>query len=187
MYVGQFIEHFPALNCGHNLAQERVIQDSSTAPTPSQAAILNTFRNEQAKRPIWNGRPSTNRGIPIQLYHPSFGKFLRAVGDDSVEIELEAEDYSAVHSLFHTSAILHSNEGERTQAVRVYLDKATHRQAGRIEVAGMKADGGCEVLCGNQYVLASVEEHKNDMGTGGCDPSHQGALDVRVYNSRPEV
>jgi hypothetical protein len=90
MYVGQVMETPAALKCDRNLAQQRVIKDSSTAPTPSQAAILNTFRNEQEKPPIWNGRPSTNRGIPIQLYHPSFGKFLRAVADDSVEIELEA-------------------------------------------------------------------------------------------------
>jgi hypothetical protein len=157
------------------------------APTPSVAAVLGTFRNEQEKRPIWNGRPSANRGIPIQLYHPSFAKFLRAVRDENIGVNLEAEDYSAVHSLFHASAILHKNEGVRTQAVRVFLDKAIRHQASKIEVEGMKADGGCEVLCGDQYVLGELEEHKNDMGTGGCDPSHQGGLDMRVYYARPEV
>jgi hypothetical protein len=169
------------------LAQQRVIKDSSKAPTPSQAAVLNAFRNEQETRPIWNGRPSGNRGIPIELYHRSFGRFLRAVTDESVEIELTAEDYSAVHSLFAKSAQLYGNEAGRTQAVRVCLDKVIRRQAGRIEVEGMRADGGCLVLCGNEYALGHLEEHKNDVGTGGCDPSHQGAFDIRVYNSRSEV
>jgi hypothetical protein len=100
---------------------------------------------------------------------------------------LEAEDYSATHSLFHESAIIYKSEDDRSEAIRVFLDKAIHRHISKVEVAGMKADGGCEVLCGNVFALVALVEEKNDMGTGGCDASHQCGIDFRVYYVRDRV
>jgi hypothetical protein len=118
-----------------------------------------------------------NRGIPIQLYHSSFAKFLRVVRDGDVQMDLEPEDYAATQSLFHSSATLYPDEASRSQAIRVFLNKAIHRHISSLEIPGMRADGACQVICGD--VLAAAEE-KNEMGTGGCDASHQCGLDFRL-------
>jgi hypothetical protein len=169
------------------LAQVRVIEDALKAPSPPSAAVLNTYRNEQERRPIWNGRPYTNRGIPIQLYHSSFAKFLKAVRDSNVEMDLKPEDYATTQSLFHSSATLYADEGSRSQAIRVFLDKAIHRRVSSLEIPGMRADGACEVICGDLLVVAALEEEKNEMATGGCDASHQCGLDFRFYYARERV
>jgi hypothetical protein len=134
---------------------------------------------------MWNGRPSTHRGIPIQLYHPSFGNFLRAVRDDTVHVK--PEDYAATQSLFHSSAMLYEDEDSRSEEIRIFLDKAIHRQITHLRVPGMKADGACQVSCGNLYALAALEEEMNEIGTGGPDPSHQCGLDFRFYYARERV
>jgi hypothetical protein len=168
-------------------AQRNVIEGALTAPSPSSAAVLNGFLRGQEKCPIWNGRPSMNRGIPIQLYHPSFAKFLRVARTATGEIDLTPEDYSATHSLFHSSAMLYKDEAKRVEGTRVFLDKAIRRAIPALDVPGMKADGACQVFCGNLYALAAAKEDKNEIGTGGCDPSHQCALDFRLYYAKEEV
>jgi hypothetical protein len=150
-----------------SLAQCRLVETALNAPSPSSAAVLNSFIQTQTKHPIWNGRPSEKRGIPIQLYHPAFGKFMQAITDDTVDIGLKPEDYSAVHSLFHRSAVVYDDEALRSSAIRVFLDNAIHHRITTLDMKGMKTDGACQVLCGNLYALAAIEEEKNEIGTGG--------------------
>ncbi len=128
-----------------------------------------------------------NHGIPIQLYHPSFAKFLRVVLDDTVEIDLKPEDYSATHSLFHSSSVLYRDKTERVEANRVFLDKVIGRPIPALDISGMKTDGACQVFCGSLYALAAVKEDTNEIGAGFCDPSHQCALDFRLYYARKGV
>jgi hypothetical protein len=157
------------------------------APSPSSGAILNAFINEQEKRPLWNGRPSTNRGIPIQLYHPTFAKFMRTTSDDTVDIKLDPEGYSAVHSLFHKSAVIYKDETARSNEIRVFLNRAIRHRLATLEAPGMRADGAYEVPCGNLYAVAALEEEKNEIGTGGKDPSHQCGLDYRLFYAHKRV
>ncbi len=128
-----------------------------------------------------------NRGVPIQLYHPSFAKFLRATREDTVEIDLKPGDYSATHSFIHSSAALYTDESRRVEATRVFLDMFLGRPIPGLDICGMRADGACRVFCGSLYALAALKEDKNEIGTGGCDPSHQCALDFRYYYAREEV
>ncbi len=132
-----------------------------------------------------------NRGIPIQLYHPSFAKFLRVVRDDTVGIDLKPEDYSATLSLFHSSAVLYESEAQRVDATRLFLDKVIRHRISALNVSGvkasMKADGAYEVECGSLYALAAIKVDKNEIGTDSRDPSHQCALGFRLYYAREEV
>jgi hypothetical protein len=170
-----------------SLAQGRLVETALKAPSPSSAAVLNAFIQGQTKHPIWNGRPSGKRGIPIQLYHPAFAKFMRSISDDTVDINLKPDDYSAVHSLFDRSAVVYGDEASRSDAIRVFLNQAIHYRIETLEVPGMKADGAYKVLCRNLYALAAIEEEKNEIGTGGCDPSHQCSLDFRLYYAKENV
>ncbi|KAF8222687.1 hypothetical protein L208DRAFT_586157 [Tricholoma matsutake] len=101
-------------------AQNDVMKHALLASSPSSTAALNGFLHEQEKHPIWDGRPSMNRGIPIQLYHPLFANFLRVDHEDTGEIELNPEDYSATHSLFLHSAALYKEEAKCIEATDVY-------------------------------------------------------------------
>jgi hypothetical protein len=157
------------------------------APSASSAAVLNAFINEQEKRPIWNGRPSTNRGIPIQLYHPTFAKFMRAMRDDTVDINLKSEDFSATHSFLQNSAVVYKNEALRSEAIRAFLNKAIHHRIAALKTPTFNADGACQVPCGNLLALAAIEEEKNEIGTGGCGPSHQCGLGFRLYYASENV
>ncbi|KAH9066533.1 hypothetical protein EDB87DRAFT_1586638 [Lactarius vividus] len=66
-------------------AQRTVVEATQTVPPPSSSAVFQNFIGEQKRRPIWNGRPPTNCGIPIQLYHPSFAKIIRIARGDAVK------------------------------------------------------------------------------------------------------
>ncbi|KAH9055212.1 hypothetical protein EDB87DRAFT_1580049 [Lactarius vividus] len=97
-------------------AQASVVSKAKGAPPPSSIAVFPRFYTEQERRPIWNGRPSTNCGIPIQLYHRAFADFLRIARGDIVDIDLKPEVYSATHSLFHSSAAFYLNEASRVES-----------------------------------------------------------------------
>jgi hypothetical protein len=51
------------------------------ALSPSFTAALPAFRNEQAKRPVLNGRPHHNYGLSIGLFHPVFNVFHTAMAE----------------------------------------------------------------------------------------------------------
>jgi hypothetical protein len=128
-----------------------------------------------------------NRGLPIQLFHPSFARFLHRAYNNTVEMDLKPELYSATHSLTHVAAEIYPDEARRVRAVGVFFDKAIGHSIPMLEIPGMRADGACQVFCGNLYVLAAVKEDKNEIGTGGCDPSLQCIMDFRLYCAREEV
>ncbi|KAH8990253.1 hypothetical protein EDB92DRAFT_1799093, partial [Lactarius akahatsu] len=137
-----------------------------------------------------NGRPSTNCGIPIQLYHPSLAKTLRISRGDAVEIDLKPETYSVTHSLSHFSAALYSNEGKRVAATRTPLGVAICHGLSTLSVPcddyTMEFDGGLTEVCGGAQALVVLEVDKNEVGTDGRDPSHQCSLGFRSYYARNE-
>lgn len=88
--------------------------------------------------------------------------------EDTGEIELKPENYSATHSLFLHSAALHKEEAKRMEATNVFLDRAIRRVIPSLELSCMRVDGACRVLCGNLYASAAHKEVKNEVGTGGA-------------------
>ena len=103
-------------------------------------------------------------------------------------MHLGSEDYAATHSLFQASAMLYEHEDERSKAIRTFLIKGIRRHhIATLDGQGMRADGSCQVLCGDLLALAGLEEEKNEIGTGGCDPSHQCGLGYRLYYAQKEA
>ncbi|KAH9000159.1 hypothetical protein EDB92DRAFT_1939906 [Lactarius akahatsu] len=161
--------------------QRASVKAGQTVLPPSSSAVFRPFLAEQTDRPIWNGRPSTNCGIPIQLYHPSFAKFLRISRGDAVEIDLKPKAYSATHSLFHSSAVLYTNKAQRIAGTSMYLGEAIGHRLPPLDVPWgehtMHFDGALREV----GALVVLKEDKNEVGTGGCDPPHQCALGFRTY------
>jgi hypothetical protein len=128
-----------------------------------------------------------NRGLPIQLFHPSFARFMRRAHDNTVKMDLGPEIYSATHSLTHAAAEIYPDEARRAQAVEVFLDKAIGHSIPALDIPGMRTDGAYRVSCGSVYVLAAVKEDKNEIGMGGCDPSLQCTMGFRSYCAGEEA
>ncbi|KAI9456037.1 hypothetical protein BJY52DRAFT_1384109 [Lactarius psammicola] len=185
----KFVEPMELMTLGLTTTQLKTAQDDTVsvgqqAPSPSSAAALGRFLRLQERHPIWNGRPSTNRGIPIQLYHPSFAKFLRNIREDTIEVDLK---YSATHSLFYSSAMVYSNKAERVDSVKLFLEEAIGHEIFAQCVFDLRSNGACTVYCGGLRALAAETEFKNEIGTGGRDPSHHCATFFHSYYSREEM
>lgn len=70
------------------------VQNGINAPPPSSGAQLPAFKHEQEVRPVMNGRPMENCGLPVHLFHPASSHFQRTLVDPN--IELTADDYSSI-------------------------------------------------------------------------------------------
>ncbi|KAI9439820.1 hypothetical protein H4582DRAFT_2075187 [Lactarius indigo] len=172
----------PWTNIGQlETTQALVVNDAVGVPPPSSIATFPRFHAEQKRHPIWNGRPSVNSGIPIQLYHPAFANFLRISREGTVDIDVKPESYSATHSLFHAAADLHDNDAERVTATWTSLGLAIENPLPPLDHHGMHFNGAITEVCGGVPALVALKEDKNEIGTDGCDPSHQCAFGFRSY------
>ncbi|KAG8692343.1 hypothetical protein FRC08_009837 [Ceratobasidium sp. 394] len=143
-------------------------QSSATAAEP------NNFRQQQVSTNyIRNGRPATRTGLPIVLYHPVFGRFLsnlRSTAPISPTIYAQTTRYFAVsQELYETEFGQRSTPTARDQnsreGLQVLLGNFTSRH-----------DGACLI----------VMETKNEIGTGGSDPSIQAAQSYSRYWGDPK-
>ncbi|KAH9046590.1 hypothetical protein EDB84DRAFT_1250076, partial [Lactarius hengduanensis] len=128
-----------------------------------------------------NGRPSTNCGIPIQLYHPAFAKFLRISRGDAVEIDLKPEAYSATHSLFHSSAAQYTDEAQRVAGTSMFLGEAIGHQLPPLDFPKGEYTMHFNGALTEVGALVVLKADKNEVGTGRCDPSYQCASGFRTY------
>ena len=169
--------------------QTEVVMAAQKSPPPSSAAMSHNFRHEQEKHPIWDGRHSVNYSIPVQLYHPAFAKLLSIAKGSTLEIKLNPEDYSTTQSLFHAAAQIYENEAERDEATTVFLDRIIGHGIPALTTSSpvIRTNGTCKVECGNVYALTALKVDKKEIGTGGCDPSHQYTMGYRSYYVRNEV
>lgn len=155
------------------------VQNGINAPPPSSGAQLPAFKHEQEVRPVMNGRPMENCGLPVHLFHPAFSHFQRTLVDPN--IELTADDYSRAYKYMRVSAALYETKALRYDAISTCLREAVC--FGLIPVVnadGTKADGSILTLTLDNYpARAGIYELKNEIGTGSSDPTIQGSLSYR--------
>jgi hypothetical protein len=80
-------------------------------------------------------------------------KFLRSAREDTDEINLKPDDYSATYALFYAYSVLHT--AARVEAVDVFLEKAIGHQIETLNVFEMRADIAYQVSCGNIHTLVA--------------------------------
>ncbi|KAG9120965.1 hypothetical protein FRC07_003280, partial [Ceratobasidium sp. 392] len=150
-------------------------KNSSTWAQPSNFATL----QETPGVGIMNGRPAERNGLPIGLYHPVFDKFLS---------RLETTDLSSIPSgtrtvfldnlkkLLNASPAIYSKEigpNGRDIAIRGHLSTLLGFAMDSVDLNGAKPDG---VVSGSNGAVYMMIEVKNEIGTGGSDPTIQGAI-----------
>jgi hypothetical protein len=157
------------------------------AISPSTAAKMPNLIDQQKKRPVLNGRPADLSGLPIQLYHPVFSAFDEFM--QSSDVLPDAADYATAHTLLVQSAALYPKEEMREEVLLPLLRQALHKPLQRIVNAnGTKSDFSYTVNCEKHLdALAFLGEQKNEIGTGGCDPSVQAGFSYRQFWTEDRV
>jgi hypothetical protein len=138
------------------------------------------FRVEQDKRPVLNGRPSRNFGLPIGLFHDIFNTFEAEWTNQSLPNAGEGL-YTTVKHLFKASADIYENASDRLRAIDPHLVDLLGFSFTVAEAPGVKSDGVLERRCGTSTAYLVIREVKNEIGTAQSDPYHQGSLAYRKY------
>ncbi|CAE7198180.1 unnamed protein product [Rhizoctonia solani] len=137
----------------------------------SSAAMPKTFRVQQAGLDYINiGRPAEKTWLPIVLYHPVFGHFLRRLRSTD---PLDPEVYMRTSNYFHASQDLYVDE-TNPQA----RDEIT--QSRLLGVLGKSLANGVQKGAGPEAGI-HIMEMRNELGTGPSDPSIQAAQSYARY------
>jgi hypothetical protein len=135
---------------------------------------------EQRDRPIANGRPNDEIGPPIYLYHPVFLEFHSKVQEMSVEIP--ADFQLKVYSFLTKASVIYPDERRRREAVDHLLAQILAFPIMATQLLDGTSNNGCITIpTGFRNALLLLLETKNEVGTGGCDPSAQAAYSTRKF------
>jgi hypothetical protein len=124
-----------------------------------------------------NGRP--NHGLPVHLFHPAFSHFQHTLTDPN--INLTADDYIRTHKYMSVSAALYGTKPLRREAILTCLNEVIHFNLIFVANADRtNADGSVVAPTADNYIARSgFHELKNEVGSGGSDPTIQGSLSYR--------
>ncbi|CAE6428928.1 unnamed protein product [Rhizoctonia solani] len=140
-----------------------------TRCSASAAAKPNEFlRQQQGQNYMLNGRPRQHTGPPLVLYHPVFGNFLSNLQSSD---PLCPQFYEHIFGYLWDSQKVYEDEVENGQASD--RDASGLEQLlGKLLKSGVAPDAVATASDGG-YCL--IVEMKNEIGTGGSDPSIQAA------------
>jgi len=176
------------------------VSAAQAAPAPSNVANnVGTYKEEQVKHPIYNGRPIELHGPPVEIYDETLAKLKHDLSDLSNAPEPSADYIVQTANLFHASAPIYNSEPLRTKAVYGLLRwllaadirlsvKASEDKSNRLTTEG---DGAiCETLedvsCGKKTAVVAYLELKNELGLRG-EAGLQAALSLRKHVSQKNV
>ncbi|KAI5117971.1 hypothetical protein M0805_004905 [Coniferiporia weirii] len=160
-------------------AQARDVEMTRKAHRPSFAAPMPAFMMEQKSRPVLNGRPCVNFGLPVGLFHPIFDSFQAAMKDDRTHPD--PETYTLVRELFKASAEIYETEDDRISEIDRHLTPLLGNIFMDVRTPDVKSDGVMVQPCGPSIAYLVIRQVKNEMGTGGADPYNEGSLSYRKY------
>ncbi|KAG8924840.1 hypothetical protein FRC02_010152 [Tulasnella sp. 418] len=159
-----------------------VTNEIANSMAPSSAAQTRNFRRLQTDakgKAILCGRPHTNTGLPIEIYHPAFGQFQKDVRDTTRP--LDPIDIQRTHDFMIESTSFHKNKQDRTYALKGLLGSLLEFPIGdHINRDNTHADGVIKLAVpSGACAFLLIIEMKNEIGEGNSDPFHQGALSYR--------
>ncbi|CAG8682321.1 10353_t:CDS:2, partial [Dentiscutata heterogama] len=158
---------------------QKTIKYSLNADSPSTAAKPEFFFRTQETHPIFNGRPPKNTSPPIFLFNSVFGKFLNDYENETLEIP--SDIYTWTQDLIDGATKYYELECNRAKA---FGERLSERIIPIIvqQYKGKRAcDGLAFVKVENFLAYQLFLEVKNELGSGGCDPTVQGAIYYRDH------
>ncbi|KAF8600633.1 hypothetical protein BDV93DRAFT_419111, partial [Ceratobasidium sp. AG-I] len=122
-----------------------------------------------------NGRPAHQAGLPIGFYHPVFNNFMKnLVSSDPIPVEL----YEQTRELFYVSQDTYPEENLRNAAIVEHLAPLLGESFQESTEIGVQPD---HMITSRDGTCCGLVETKNEIGTGGCDPSIQASLSYSKY------
>ncbi|RIB30445.1 hypothetical protein C2G38_2238221 [Gigaspora rosea] len=144
-----------------------------------------TFFTTQMTNPILNGRPLELTGPPITIYNRVFTKFLEDF--NSIELEVPPDILEWVMDIISTSTDKYLNEDGRMNNMGEILSKIFGTIALTSYGKGCLYDGLLTAKVGLLNAYIGIIEGKNEIVSGGTDPSLQAAIYYRYYWSQTVV
>ncbi|CAG8696441.1 9038_t:CDS:2, partial [Funneliformis caledonium] len=160
------------------------IQEICKMPCPSTSACPRKWEKcNQNPLKIFNLRPPECSGPPVSLFHPVFGQFL--VDYRNYVLNVPAKRYTQVLEFCNIVGQIYQNEGGRQNALRPFFTSLFDG----IQPVSIATDNGSiddDVLLTDNKVFGEkavsiLWEYKNEIGTGGKDPSIQGGCGHAKY------
>ncbi|KAG9081028.1 hypothetical protein FRC06_005896 [Ceratobasidium sp. 370] len=176
--------------CPEQKRTKDTIRRGASASLISQAS---QFRAQQEDgngfpSPIHNGRPRLKTGLPVELYHPVFSDFIRNTRHPK---RPEPSDLRAVEDLLLSAQALYDVEDNRKLEMYKYLGAILDVQI--TQQAIKKCNAGGLILSRRSKSMGltsgycAIVEATNEIGTGDCDPSVQGAESYGHYWSQDSM
>jgi hypothetical protein len=107
-----------------------------------------------------------------------FSQFQRVFQDR--DTRPSAEELAATHQLVAAAAAIYQTEKERTTAIMPLLSKLIGYDLINVRNEDQSISDGVAISnCSGKSATVALAEKKNELGTGGSDPTIQGALSYR--------
>jgi len=171
---------------------DAAVKSAMAKPAPPSAAHITNLLHVQQHNHILISRPHSTRGPPVTIYEPTFAHFRHNV-KRRIELGIPPDYYRIVSAFLFTSCDLYACECERRDALLPILNALL----GRAIIPGKSSEHGCngggtctaKVELGGMGIsaLLMLWELKNEIGTGGCDPSVQASFSFTRWWSENRV
>jgi hypothetical protein len=158
------------------------VKKGLTAKSPSQSAKSTEYRLYQHNSPIYDGRYDLKKSqettaLPIQLYHPVFAHFLDDLSNNS---HAPPKIAKATVSYMKAASAIYDDEATRRQYLQPRLCELLAITLSSVANADKTSPDGMFLVNPTsdlrKSALVLLEEDKNELGDGGCDPSTQAGL-----------
>lgn len=158
----------------YSIDQDQTAAQVRNGVQVSELSKLSEFKKIQEGKdtPLLNGRPFENAGLPVWLYSEAFAFFLKEINAADV---LPTARYLEVEGLLFSAQEIYSNEAKRVTAIKPVLATILNNQILSETIPKCLAGGLISITDGPLHAYSAILEVKNEIGTGGCDPSVQGA------------
>ncbi|CAG8548299.1 7119_t:CDS:2 [Paraglomus occultum] len=168
------------------LEAERLLRLALMQVTRQWLQSQQHFPANKKQKTILNGRPFEQTGPPVVLFHPVFGEFIRDMDDQSLVIP--DKTYQLTEDFLWASAEFYDDEDARKTTIKKILGKIWgHIGSANFGKRDCSSDGVLITNINESVAYRMILEFKNEVGTGGTDPTLQTALYYRGYRSQDDA
>jgi len=161
--------------------QQKNVKKIRGYPSPPSFALLNNFIDYQNKdQQLIIHRPPECVGSPVRFYHKVFNQFLDDYHNE--ELDIRKDHYKWTSEFIYEMARIYQSEPERQKIFNEKIRELFNEELANISLDDKSSnDGVLESIVHSRKVLRLLVEMKNEIGTGGCDPTAQAAVSFAKY------
>ncbi len=167
--------------------REAIADKAQRLDCPSTEAQNKHFMSRQNPlklEAMWCSRPLTLIPPSVAIFEPEFARFVENVNKPADSFDFSQEEIAAAKKFVQVSSALFANEADRQSDLSSvdFFDMLSYWVSSKIRVerGDMEPDGHLAFKLRNHWfklpIYISLNELKNGIGEGKCDPSIQALL-----------